>query len=282
MQFDSGTYDPASVVIVLGGTLPSGYVSAGYLTKSAAQELFTQSGMNGKKWGVFGDSCTGRASLLSTWQTAVTQRTGMTQVFQDGISGRAYGVATADPNTGTAGAIHGIFSHYGGGNGSGACDTSGISNAQEITFGCTAGNTLAQTVAGLDVLLVVLGPNDAGALASGALTLGNFGDTLTSVTQYGYVQNALTVLSSANPTMRLLVVGNPYTSNGGRADNLLIDTCLETQCAALGIPFLSMYKKYGLNEQTLTSMTQDSVHWTIAAYAERYGPMVVDFILANC
>jgi hypothetical protein len=265
----------AQLGIYEGSAIPAAYKSSKYLLQSDTDLLYQRISASPVRWGVFGDSYSGREAFNQTWQTVVSQRLQMNQVFQDAIAGRKWGL----PSTASTGAtVSGIFSHYGGGAGTGLCDTSGVTGAaganDEHTFGCTQGNTLAQNLANVDVMVVVLGTNDY------TTPLGASTDDVTAQTLYGTVKNALTSLITAKKTMRLLVVGPAWTTYGNKATIAANDAAIQSVCESFAVPYLSMFKNLGMNDINRTSVS-DGVHPTIAYFASVYGPTVAGFIGKN-
>ncbi|HEY8996382.1 MAG TPA: hypothetical protein VIM60_00705, partial [Edaphobacter sp.] len=168
-----------------GGSSAPAFSEGGLLTVAKGKALFAQNFTSGKKFGVFGDSLSGRNSFNRAWQNAFITRTGMTFAFQDAIAGRRWLHDSPNPSGGT---VHGIFHHYGGGVGTGTCDTGtvyGSANANdEDTFGCSVGQTLAQVLAPLDLLIIELGTNELNTSSGGNTPLGTPSDAIGTDTVY--------------------------------------------------------------------------------------------------
>jgi lysophospholipase L1-like esterase len=276
LQFANADVPNKAVLGIYEGTaIPASYKTSKYLLQSDTDLLYQKLPSSAKKWGVFGDSYSGREAFLQTWQNVVSQRLQINQTFQDAIAGRKWGV---DSVATTGDTVHGIFSHYGGGAGTGTCDTNGVTGSaganDEHTFGCVLGQTLAQNLAALDIMVVPLGTNDY------TTALGTAADDVTAQTIYGTVKNALTSLITANKSMRILVVGPAWTTYGTKATIAANDAAIQAVCESFAVPYLSMFKRLGMNDINRTTIS-DGVHPTIAYFGSVYGPTVAGFISQN-
>ncbi|QHN04384.1 SGNH/GDSL hydrolase family protein [Granulicella sp. WH15] len=204
---------------------------------------------------LFGDSYQGTYGNL--WVPNLIRSLGGTLVYQDANSGRPW---------------NNVFSQFGG-DGTGTTTTCAPTGTWELA-GCVVGQTLTQALSTASVIVIELGTNDVESE-----TIGSLGDTYAASSLHGYINNAITKILTANPTARLIMVGPSYTAHGTYAQAVTVDTAMQQECNAAGIPYLSLLLTSGINATNLAAMTQsDEIHWSNAAFTNRYGPELAKFI----
>jgi lysophospholipase L1-like esterase len=221
--------------------------------------------------GIFGDSYCG----YNIFQQAVATYHGMTLEFQDCRAGRPIGGSTTN----------GIFECYGGsatGKNVGAAlspDGGGWGTCAAANNG-TVGNTVAQDIAKVDLILVELGTNDVYNE-----TLGTMADTPTTNSTYGFIKAALNGLSAAKPQMRIVwvepwqlgdpIITNTATGQSRSAQMPAIALAIEQVCATYGVPVVKLLSESGLNSYNWSIFLQsDLVHPSTVGWNQAYIPAV--------
>lgn len=244
------------MVVVKGSTVPTGYVPfGGQVNPQALQALYQQD------IGFIGDSIT--SIVGSEWIPTVLSRTGATEVFTDARGGRpwagafeCYGVASTDPG--------GTLSTYN------ASDTN--CNAQTNNIGDVAGNTLAENLANVKLLVVELGTDDD------TTTIGTLGDAPTAGTLYGDMNWVISTLQTANPTMRIIMVTPYYNIQGSASVVQNIVNAEVSYGASMGIPVLNLLANGGFNSINYVTYLGSSGLHVNAAGGAVMGAAVAQFV----
>lgn len=213
----------------------------------------------GKLFSVQGDSIA--AIFGNQWQKVVLQRTGMYQVSQDARPARKFADALEcygnPPVGGTPGVFDPTFVMPNGY----PCST--------FTYGWTSGNTLAQNMAGVDVLIVDLGTND-----NGVTPVGQLGDSTTAGTYFGNMRWVLESYTKANPAMHILLVTPQYMNAIPNATTLQYVNAIVAYGNSVGIPVLNMFSQGGANAVNYQTLMRDNVHPSDFGFASFYGPAI--------
>lgn len=259
------TSSVAGVMITWGKTLPSSYKSFGTIDTTTAANQISAAIANARpaanadgaghplRVGVLGDSI---SSLFGqAWQNVVIARTGAQLVYQDARAGRSFDSALECYGAPFAGEPLATFDQaitaYGA-----ACSASMMSSAGDT--GNVDGNTLAQNLANVDLLIVFLGTNDEGMV--GQKQLGTINDAPGSGTFYAHMKWVVTQLLQAKPGMRLVMVTNEFNSQASAADDQAIADAEVAYANSMGIPVLNLFANGGNNALTTAVYTRDGVH----------------------
>ena len=220
---------------------------------------------NGKVMGIIGDSY----CVFNIFQKPVAAYHGMTLGFQDCRGGRPIGSQTqVGPNA------SGPFECYGG-TATGTNLGTGFSPAQQgwgncaqITTG-TFGNTYAQDIAQVDLMLIQLGANDIYSETLGSLT-----DTASTQSTYGYIRSLLEQLITIRPTMRIVwVTPNQMTStDDNRAGQLPgITQAILNVCAQYSVPVINMLANSGITAKNASLyLSSDGIHLNSLGFTNLY------------
>ena len=218
----------------------------------------------------FGDSIT--AILHGTYQQPAIALTGLVITQQDAHGGRntsqIFDNYSNNPSTGVG--LGGVIP----GQPNNPLPELDLIDGTTTNYWATAGNTLAQDLADIDIVTIFRGSNDSGI--SG--TIGALGDAIGSGTYYGYLRNAIEGIQNANINTRIMWITPTYNTDSG-SQTLAIVTAIKTICASYGIPVLDLFDNSGLNSLNLMDFT-DGVHPSPFIGA-RYGRMIGRFIMAN-
>lgn len=240
VSFDSGVN--SDLQICAAATLAPSLASQVTAITNVARPYST------KKWMLFGDSIS--AIFNPGYATTVVANTGLTVPYQDARGGRTtqfiFENYSNNPATGIG--LGGFF----GINGSPA--------AQQPTLPyswSSAGNTLAQDLAQIDVVTVYLGTND-GALST---NLGALGDPNSQTgSYYSILRYAIEGFLVAKPGLQLLWVG-PYQNNDSGGQTSVIAAAQQSICALYGIPYLNLCQLSGINTLNIGAFTGgDDIH----------------------
>lgn len=277
------TASVARVVITWGTTLPSSYRAFGTIdTATAASQISTAiadarpaANANGPgqplRIGVLGDSIS--SIFGQAWQNVVIRRTGAQLVYQDARAGRSFDSALECYGSPFAGDTLFTFDHtltaYGA-----ACSPSALSSAGDT--GNTDGNTLAQNLANVDLLILFLGTNDGGMASHGQL--GTIDDPPGPGSFYSHMKWVVTQLLQAKPTMRLVMVTDQFNTEGPAAADKAIADAEVAYGNSVGVPVLNLYATGGNNPLTLSVYTRDGVHPSDWAFTHVLGPEIANFI----
>jgi lysophospholipase L1-like esterase len=176
---------------------------------------------------------------------------------QDARAGRTlpeafecYGVTTPGASLGlyhVANAATGVCNNYGG---------------------SSEGNTLAQNLANVDVLIVELGTNDVFE------PLGASGDPVTAGTFYGNLRWVCETYLAAKPSIRLVLVTVQYNTNASSYWLRLYANAEEDYAKSMGIPVINMFNLGGVNAITASTLLRDGVHPSDLGFANFYGPVI--------
>ncbi|HEY8996536.1 MAG TPA: GDSL-type esterase/lipase family protein [Edaphobacter sp.] len=212
----------------------------------------------GKRFYVMGDSISSTDISGKEWQKVVIQRTGMTPTYTDAWPGRTL-----------AGAFY-CYGAYPPGTPLGTYRTG--SNC--TTDGGQQGATLAQNLAGSDILILNLGTND-----EKLQPVGQVGDDVTSGTSIGFLRWAVETIQTANPTIRIVIVTPQLNSFGTAALVKQLADAEEAYGESVGIPVINMYKLGGVNSINLFTLTKDGVHPTQWDFDNFYGPTIAQRLM---
>ena len=264
--FSQGGSQSVAATVTSGG---DNSVEAGALEGGSIPiPLAAVSPYRGLRLGVWGHSLTVpgfeytgvTGTSFTYWQQYLCSLLGMTWTFNDGLAGRGY---------------YNLFTNYPGISLSNmsAASTGSSSNGGVNGGSTTSGTTLAEDLANVDVLLLWNGDNDYGTKA-----LGNPGDTASANTNYGDLDNALAIIFTAKPTIRVMLIDHGYAGRTfGIAGYQAIRTWLQTGGQYYGAGVMDMLSISGLNPLTWSSwQNNDSslyLHPTNAGWAH-YVPIM--------
>lgn len=212
--------------------------------------------LSGRRLGIQGDSFS--AGFKNAWQQVVLDRTGMTLVYQDARSGRQFSEAFECYGTTTPGTPLGVFN-------------SQIAPNKCFRTAGSDGNTLAQNIAGVDILVIQLGTNDQ----NHNVPLGFLGDPANAGTFFGNMRWVAENYLAAKPTMRVVFITPPY--------NKLVTTYTYAQVAdaevaygkSMALPVIDINARGGVNALTAPVLLQaDGVHPTSLNFSTYYGPTI--------
>jgi hypothetical protein len=247
VRFSDQASSLATQMWTIGTTSPSVYVPFPPLPYVVTQA--SVSALNGQAIGVWGDSI---SSIFSQqWQNVVLARTGATLAFQDARPGRAFSTAFESYGTVTPGATLGTYSSSNAPEGGGSSYTYG-NDPGWVHIGSVNGNTLAQNIAGVKLMILRLGTNDQ------SVTTGTLGDAASAGTLYGNMRWVVENLLTANPQMRLVMVGPALNGYGTYAQVSAVDAAEQALAGFYALPYLSMLKVGGNNIVTNPTYTRDS------------------------
>jgi lysophospholipase L1-like esterase len=242
--YSAGSFpDAAKQMVTLGATPPSIYIPfLGTPVFASPWRL--------KKWGVFGDSIS--ADFVQAWQNAVSVYHGMTLTFQDARHGRF-------PNQ--------IFENY---SGSPLTRVTSTTTPASSIIGGTVGNTLAQDIAALDLLLIELGTNTP------QNAFGTVNDTPTTDSFCGNMMSALEAIMTAKPSIRLAWI-TPYRATGSFMANptqfLQLNGLIKSVAMLYSIPVIDIGSIAGFNSFTWSTFLIDGVHPNPTGFA-RYSSAI--------
>jgi lysophospholipase L1-like esterase len=239
--------DPSTYVVVAGSlaSVPSTYIPYGAVndavTESLAQIPKTLGPLAGKNLGIFGDSIVAAAG--PAWMPTVEKRTNATFTFVDGVGGRETRFAFSNYNNGALAPN----------------DGSGTS---------PAGHTLAQDMAGIDLLVIELGTNDGGQYRGDNLGTSTDAPTMNpNATLSANIAGVITTILIAKPTLRVVWMtpwqDNPTNGHGGCdtvACSKAVNKAIIEMCAAYGVPIINMLTESGINSQTWSTYLVDGLH----------------------
>jgi lysophospholipase L1-like esterase len=265
----SGNDDQLNTFMAVRGTaLPSSYVAFAQppfvLTSAGVQAVLTPamvSPLNGQNLGVWGDSIS--SIFVPGWQPVVIARTGATLQFQDARPGRGFINFFECYGALAPGSALGVYNPAGAGPNS--CGVFGDK-------GAALGNTLAQNIAGVNMMIVQGGTNDQGS------PIGALGDPTNAGTVHGSLRWVFETLMTANPTMHIVLVGPQANSEGTLAQTQAVVTAEAQECNLYGVPFLNMLAVGGGNVFNNSFYTRDGTHPSDYTFAHFYGPIMAQFI----
>ncbi|MEG8219013.1 hypothetical protein OSJ57_00035 [Sphingomonas sp. HH69] len=245
-------------------------------------------------WMSFGDSLHG---LGPHWQREVMDRTGLNLLYQDARGGRGFqhifemyqvpGAHTlmGDPVNGQSinGFLQSDMPQYGSGQ-----TLTGTPDGQQINGGVLVagvssnfnfppvGQTLAQSLATVDVVSFMLGANNGGIPA------GTLADAAGTATVIGYLKYIVQAFLTAKPTIRVVPIILPYAGAGGGSDNVIAQAYRD-YCDDVGFPYVDLRRRSGINvltdgPGTATFLQGDKLHLLDAAHP-RVGSLVADKFL---
>jgi hypothetical protein len=196
--------------------------------------------------GFIGDSIT---AGYGAWINPVLMRTGCIKGYQDAANGR--------------GTLQ-MLNHYSD------SSPSGINRGNDTG---TVGNTLAQDLASITVLLIESGTNDK------SIRVGTTASSAWDGTEYGGVRGLIEALQAANPRMRLLWM-TPYYQNLAPDPYMTsIRTAIEYECQQHGVPYLDLVNTSGINSQNLSIALQpDQIHPLPSYSMSTLGPQIANWI----
>jgi hypothetical protein len=269
----------ATYMLVPGSTLPGSYQAFGYNSPTVeAANIATAiaaSKVSSVRFGVFGDSIS--AAFTDRWQNYVAAKTGMTMVFEDSHSGRS---------------TTNIFENFGGGNGTGTYSGTPVGGGSDsILHGITTGQTLAQAIANVDIMLIWLGTNDGGCyynqVASTTPSVGTPGDTPSMTGNCTAVYGkTIEVLEAANPSMKVIFItpyfDNPSNGHGGCNSVPCVNAIVGAmvgEAALYGVPVLNMLTASGIGMANWTTTLGDGLHPSNIGFDKFASPAITHFLL---
>ena len=269
-----------NVVIAWGKTLPSTYRAFGTVDSATMSTQISAAIASAKpaasangagqplRIGVLGDSIS--TAFYQAWQNVVLARTGAQLVYQDSRAGRSFDSALECYGSPRVGGTIGTFNHN-------ITDPAfGPICAAPGDTGNTDGNTLAQNLANVDLLIVYLGTNDIGLSQQGRL--GTITDAPGPATFYSQMQWVITALLTANPHMRLVMVTDEYNTWNAASDTRAIADAEVAYGQSMGIPVLNLFEKGGSNPLTVGAYSRDGLHPSDWAFTHVVGPAIANFI----
>jgi hypothetical protein len=248
----AGPQGPAGAPGVPGPAGPTGPAgAAGPVGPQGPQFSY----LTGRRLGVQGDSI---SSLFNNaWQNVVVSRTGMTLVSQDARPGRAISQAFECYDAARPGDALGAY-HIANA-ATGYCSNFG---------GKSEGNTLAQNLANVDILIVELGTNDIFE------QVGSLGDPVTAGTVYGSLRWICETYLTANPSMRIVLVTNQYETGPPVSEIRAVANAEEDYGHSMGIPVINMFNLGGVNAVTASTLLRDGLHPSDLGFTNYYGPVI--------
>ena len=254
-----GTAGPSGLPGAVGPQGPTG--PQGPLGPQGLAGIGSPSFLQGRKFSVQGDSIS--SIFGNAWQNVVISRTGMIYTSTDARPGRTLSTAFecyGNPNAGSPLGTFDptfIFPVVGG-------------NCGDFSFGMTAGNTLAQNLSGIDLIIIDLGNNDAAY----KVALGQLGDSTSSGTFLGNLRWVIETYLSAKPTMRIVLVSNQYINGAPASTAQTYADAMTEYGNSMGIPVINMYRNAGVNSFTYHLLLQDDIHPSTFGFANFYGPVI--------
>jgi hypothetical protein len=214
--------------------------------------------LQGKHFGIVADSITALAN--NAWQQVVIARTGMVLTYQDARVGRSFVTSLECWGNPSPGSAPGGFTPAEQPPLGGTCG--------QFVIGASAGQSLSQAMANVQILLIALGTNDQ------STPIGAIGDATNAGTFFGNLRWTCESYLAANPAMRLVLV-TPQT-NGFVPQSTTIQyvAAMQSYGGENGIPVIDMMARGGLNAITSTTLTVDGTHPTVYAYQSFYGPVI--------
>ena len=214
--------------------------------------------LQGRKFGVLGDSIS--SIFNNAWQNVVIARTGMALAIQDARPDRSFATAFECWGNPAVGAqVRSYNPNY--------ALPGGMPCSQETT-GITAGSTLSQALANVDVEIVELGTNDQ------AFPLGQLGDSASAGTYYGNMRWVVEALLSAKPALRVILVTPQYNVNAAPANIQRYADATEAYGKSMGVPVINMFEKGGVNSINAAVLLRDGTHPSDFGFRNFYGPVI--------
>lgn len=225
----------------------------------------------GKRWMHFGDSIS--AKLGGVFQAWVTERTGLTLAYQDARGFRRtdqifemYQVAgsPADKGSPSAGLSTGgiIATTLSQAAGDGSVAVGAVQVNQPGPW-IAAGSTLAQTLATIDVVTVMLGTNDTPLLS----TMGNLSSAAADGSYFGWLKWAYEGLTAAKPAIKIVPVIPPWSVITATATTTATDA-MRAYFASVGLECIDLQRESGISALSEAAapafLLADKVHPTIA------------------
>jgi hypothetical protein len=210
--------------------------------------------LQGRRFGVQGDSIA--ADYNNAWQNVVLARTGMTLAYQDARPGRRFDTAFECYGTVTPGTALGVFQAS---NAPGNC----------VASAGVDGQTLAQNIANVDLLVVALGTNDFSAVA-----LGGPGDATNAGTFYGNMRWIVETYLAAKPSIRLVLVTLQYVGTFPNATIQGYANATVIYGNSIGVPVINMSALGGVNSISAPALMRDNYHPSDFGFANNYGPVI--------
>ena len=139
-----------------------------------------------------------------------------------------------------------------------------------------AGSTLAQNLAGVDCLVMVLGTNDN----MFAVPLGTMGDPTTAGTYYGNLRWITEAILQAKPGLRIVLVTPQFVSNVAPAQTAQYVGATLAYGSSMGIPVINMATRGGVNPLSYPVLLRDGIHPSDFGFARFYGPVIAQGLLA--
>ena len=213
--------------------------------------------LQGRQLGVQGDSIT----YAGGWQKVVVARTGMTLAVQDARPERTFALAFECWGNPAVGAPIGNY------------NANYIIPAFQVPcsaamIGLTNGQTLAQSLASVDMEVIALGTNDQ------AVPLGQLGDAAYAGTFYGNMRWVVEAYLTAKPSLRLVLVSPQYNTEATPAVTQQYVGAMVAYGQSIGVPVINMFKLGGVNALTAGALTNDGTHPNPFGFANFYGPVI--------
>jgi hypothetical protein len=270
-----------SCIFMHGTTLPNHLLPYGKSANDYVPYLL------GRKIGIWGDSIASNFGV--GWEQLLWER-GFTKQVQDARPGRSFVQAFEGFQTVTPGSALGTYDAGVAVSAQSGCAQGGYLQSGQTTGGLNwggeaLGQTLAQVLAPVELLVLALGTNDQ------AYPLGAFGDATNANTQYGNMRWVGETLHEANPNMTVLwVTCMPKYDGAGFAATSTLPLSLATAAATVDIasnyfhdPVIDMTKVSGVNALTASARTQDGIHPALGAAGMTgyYGATILGAVTAH-
>jgi hypothetical protein len=220
--------------------------------------------LQNRRFAVQGDSISSITGNL--WQKTVSARTGMSFASQDARPGRKFETAFECYGNPAVGGTPLTFNTgyviplIGG--------TCGI-----FSLGAKDGNTLAQNLASVDVLIVQLGSND-----NATTPMGQLGDSVSAGTFFGNMRWVVETYLTTKPSIRLILVTPQYMNNVPSAITVQYVNAMVAYGQSIGIPVINMFALGGVNALTYKTLLNGDVHPSEFGLNNNYGPVIAQAV----
>jgi hypothetical protein len=260
----TGAIGPQGIPGTTGPAGPQGPQGVPGATGSQGPAGTGTSALAGVNFGVQGDSIA--AIFNNAWQNVVIQRTGMVLALQDARLGRALSDAFECWGATQVGQAPGVFN---------SALAGGLCTGPQFT-GVTNGETFADSLANIDLMVIALGQNDQ------TDSIGQLGDATNAGTFYGNLRYVVEAYLTAKPSMRVVFITLQQNEDVQmqQSSKAYADATV-AYCNSMAIPVLDMWRKGGVNYLTINTLTVDTVHPSPLGFSKFYGPTIAQFLISN-
>ena len=214
-------------------------------------------GLQGKTFCVQGASIS--AWYDDAWQKVVERRTGMVLGAENARGGRTFAQAFEVYGTTTPGTALKV-------------NQGSVGTAIGPFRAGTAGNTLAQDIAGCEVMFIELGTNDQG------IPIGSLGDATSAGTFFGNVRWVDETYLEANPKLRIVHITPQYNRIAPLTVTMQYVNAIVAYGGSAGIPVINMLALGGVNDKSAPALTRDGTHPSDYGFSHFYGPVIAQGI----